>query len=173
MINNYEFQKVTLKDKAILPDILKLYTKYLPLFKDDYYDDSDEGIVNFLLSLIKNFPFYICRYEGELAGIVFLDNILEGNGKVHSANLHVIVDRKYWGIPVLGGIMLFFKYLFNTVGLKRLEAEFHADNKITKRLLERLQFKYVGMKEHATMKNGSFVNNIVYELTEDYYRRNY
>ncbi len=85
------------------------------------------------------------------------------------------VDRAevgYWVAPPLHGQgiateagQVVMRWAFETLGLHRLTIGCIEDNKASKRVIEKLGFRYVGREEESLFNHGRWWNHLRYELT--------
>ena len=110
-------------------------------------------------------PFLI-ELDGVLVGQLNVANILYGS--VSSAVLG------YWVIPQAAGrgviptaVGLVTDYLFRSVGLHRVEIDIRPENAASLRVVEKLGFRYEGLKQRYIHINGDWRDHYVFALTED------
>ncbi len=121
--------------------------------------------------LIKNMdagqglPFVI-EYRGEIVGQLNVANIVFGS--VSSA----VVG--YWVAPEFAGkgitptaVALVTDYLFNVTGLHRVEIDIRPENVASIRVVEKLGFRYEGLKERYIHINGAWRDHFVFALTHE------
>ena len=106
----------------------------------------------------------VIEYQGELIGQLNVSNILHGS--VSSAILG------YWISPEAAGksitptaVSLATDYLFNVVGLHRVEIDIRPENSASLRVVEKLGFRYEGLKERYIHINGDWCDHYVFALT--------
>lgn len=116
--------------------------------------DNDEGL-----------PFVI-EYDGIVVGQLNVANILWGS--VSSAVIG------YWLAPEVAGrqvaptaVALVMDYLFNVVGLHRIEIDIRPENEASIRVVEKLGLRYEGLKERYIHINGAWRDHYVFALTHD------
>jgi [ribosomal protein S5]-alanine N-acetyltransferase len=121
--------------------------------------------------LIKNMdagqglPFVI-EYRGEIVGQLNVANIVFGS--VSSA----VVG--YWVAPEFAGkgitptaVALVTDYLFNVTRLHRVEIDIRPENVASIRVVEKLGFRYEGLKERYIHINGAWRDHFVFALTHE------
>jgi ribosomal-protein-alanine N-acetyltransferase len=113
----------------------------------------------------EGMPFVI-EVEGEIVGQLNVSNILYGS--VSSATLG------YWIAPEVAGrgvtptaVALVTDYFFNSVGLHRIEIDIRPENEASLRVVEKLGFRYEGLKERFIHINGSWRDHYVFALTAE------
>lgn len=106
----------------------------------------------------------VIEHEGELVGQLNVSNILHGS--VSSAILG------YWIAPEAAGksitpraVALTSDYLFNVVGLHRVEIDIRPENSASLRVVEKLGFRFEGLKERFIHINGEWRDHFVFALT--------
>lgn len=124
--------------------------------------------VRALLSQLKKqqgLPLVI-EHEGKVVGQLNVSNILHGS--VSSAILG------YWICPASAGkgitakaVGLVTDYLFNQYGLHRVEINIRPENAASLRIVEKLGFRYEGLKKKYIHINGDWRDHYVFALTSD------
>lgn len=77
----------------------------------------------------------------------------------------IFIQRKYWGKGYAREAMaIFFKYLFNQIGLQRIYLEVLESNKRAIRLYERFRFVKEGLLRQHYFQDGGFKNILVLGL---------
>lgn len=106
----------------------------------------------------------VIEVEGQLVGQLNVSNILHGS--VSSAILG------YWISPEAAGksvtplaVALVTDYLFNVVGLHRVEIDIRPENSASLRVVEKLGFRFEGLKERYIHINGDWRDHYVFALT--------
>jgi [ribosomal protein S5]-alanine N-acetyltransferase len=110
-------------------------------------------------------PFLI-EYQGDVVGQLNVANILYGS--VSSAVIG------YWVTPEVAGkgvtptaVALVTDYLFTAVGLHRIEIDIRPENVASLRVVEKLGFRYEGLKERFIHINGAWRDHYVFALTQE------
>ena len=126
------------------------------------------GQIRMLLKAMDNttcLPFVI-EENGVLVGQLNVANILFG-----SVSSCVI---GYWVAPEAAGrqitptaVALVSDYLFNTVGLHRVEIDIRPENVSSLRVVEKLGFRYEGLKQRFIHINGAWRDHYVFALTSE------
>ena len=120
-----------------------------------------------LKALEKNeaMPFVI-EVGGEIVGQLNVSNMLFGS--VSSASIG------YWVAPEVAGkgvtptaVALVTDYLFKNVGLHRVEIDIRPENEASLRVVEKLGFRFEGLKERFIHINGSWRDHYVFALTAE------
>jgi ribosomal-protein-alanine N-acetyltransferase len=108
----------------------------------------------------------VIEFEGEIVGQLNVANILYGS--VSSA----VVG--YWLVPEVAGkgvtptaVALMTDYLFNVVGLHRTEIDIRPENIASLRVVEKLGFRYEGLKERYIHINGAWRDHYIFALTHE------
>jgi ribosomal-protein-alanine N-acetyltransferase len=108
----------------------------------------------------------VIEFEGEVVGQLNVANILFGS--VSSAVIG------YWVVPEVAGkgvtptaVALVTDYLFNVVGLHRAEIDVRPENVASLRVVEKLGFRYEGLKERFIHINGAWRDHYVFALTNE------
>ena len=110
-------------------------------------------------------PFMI-EMDGEIVGQLNVANILYGS--VSSAVIG------YWVVPEVAGrgvtptaVALVTDYLFNEIGLHRVEIDIRPENEASLRVVEKLGFRYEGLKQRYIHINGAWRDHYVFALTHE------
>lgn len=124
-----------------------------------------------LRSLLRQFddnsgmPFII-EVDGQVVGQLNVANVLYGS--VSSAVIG------YWIAPEVAGrgiaptsVALVTDYLFNVVGLHRVEIDIRPENKASLRVVQKLGFRYEGLKQRYIHINGAWRDHYVFALTHE------
>jgi ribosomal-protein-alanine N-acetyltransferase len=108
----------------------------------------------------------IIEYRGEVVGQLNVANILYGS--VSSAVLG------YWVVPEVAGkgvtptaVALITDYLFQVVGLHRVEIDIRPENLASLRVIEKLGFRYEGLKKRYIHINGAWRDHYIFALTHE------
>ncbi len=126
------------------------------------------GQIRALLKAMDNntcLPFVI-EENGVMVGQLNVANILFG-----SVSSCVI---GYWVAPEAAGrqitptaVALVSDYLFNTVGIHRIEIDIRPENVSSLRVVEKLGFRYEGLKQRFIHINGAWRDHYVFALTSE------
>lgn len=108
----------------------------------------------------------VIEFQGEVIGQLNVANILYGS--VSSAVIG------YWVTPEVAGkgvtptaVALITDYLFNVVGLHRAEIDIRPENIASLRVVEKLGFRYEGLKERYIHINGAWRDHYIFALTHE------
>jgi ribosomal-protein-alanine N-acetyltransferase len=111
----------------------------------------------------QGIPFVI-ELDGQLVGQLNVANILYGS--VSSAVIG------YWIAPEAAGrgvmtpaVALVSDYLFNIVGLHRVEINIRPENLASLRIVEKLGFRFEGLKERYIHINGDWRDHYIFAIT--------
>ncbi len=109
---------------------------------------------------------FVIEVSGEVVGQLNVANMLYGS--VSSAVLG------YWVVPEVAGrgivptaVALASDYLFNVVGMHRIEIDIRPENKPSLRVVEKLGFRYEGLKQGYIHINGAWRDHYVFALTHE------
>jgi ribosomal-protein-alanine N-acetyltransferase len=113
----------------------------------------------------EGMPFVI-EVDGEIVGQLNVSNMLYGS--VSSATIG------YWVAPEVAGrgvtptaVALVTDYLFKNVGLHRVEIDIRPENAASLRVVEKLGFRFEGLKERFIHINGAWRDHYVFALTSE------
>lgn len=108
----------------------------------------------------------VIEHQGEVVGQLNVANILYGS--VSSA----VVG--YWVVPEVAGkgvtptaVALVSDYLFNVVGLHRVEIDIRPENLASLRVVEKLGYRFEGLKVRFIHINGVWRDHYVFALTHE------
>ncbi len=109
---------------------------------------------------------FVILYQGEIVGQLNVANILHG-----SVSSCVI---GYWIAPEVAGlgitptaVALAMDYMFNAVGLHRVEIDIRPENGASIRVVQKLGLRYEGVKKNYIHINGDWRDHYVFALTFD------
>jgi [ribosomal protein S5]-alanine N-acetyltransferase len=109
---------------------------------------------------------FVIEFRGEVVGQLNVANILYGS--VSNAVIG------YWVSPEVAGrgvtptaVALASDYLFSVVGLHRVEIDIRPENLASLRVVEKLGFRYEGLKERYIHINGAWRDHYVFALTHE------
>jgi ribosomal-protein-alanine N-acetyltransferase len=108
----------------------------------------------------------VIEHRGRIVGQLNVANILYGS--VSSAVLGYWVEPGVAGLGVTPtSVALVTDYLFNTVGLHRVEIDIRPENVASLRVVEKLGFRYEGLKERYIHINGAWRDHFIFALTHE------
>jgi ribosomal-protein-alanine N-acetyltransferase len=109
---------------------------------------------------------FVIEVNGILVGQLNVANILYGS--VSSAVLG------YWISPEVAGrnvtpkaVALATDYLFNVLDLHRVEIDIRPENKASLRVVEKLGFRYEGLKQRYIHINGDWRDHYIFAVTKE------
>lgn len=109
---------------------------------------------------------FVIEEAGEIVGQLNVANILFG-----SVSSCVI---GYWVAPEVAGrgitptaVALVCDYLFNVVGIHRIEIDIRPENLASLRVVEKLGFRFEGLKERYIHINGAWRDHYIFALTHE------
>jgi ribosomal-protein-alanine N-acetyltransferase len=107
---------------------------------------------------------FVILYQGEIVGQLNVANILHG-----SVSSCVI---GYWIVPEVAGlgitptaVALAMDYMFNAVGLHRVEIDIRPENGASIRVVQKLGLRYEGLKKNYIHINGDWRDHYIFALT--------
>ena len=107
---------------------------------------------------------FVILYQGEIVGQLNVANILHG-----SVSSCVI---GYWIVPEVAGlgitptaVALAMDYMFNAVGLHRVEIDIRPENGASIRVVQKLGLRYEGVKKNYIHINGDWRDHYIFALT--------
>lgn len=109
---------------------------------------------------------FVIEYQGQVVGQLNVANILHGS--VSSCVLG------YWVTAAVAGkqitptaVALVSDYLFNVMGLHRIEIDIRPENAASLRVVQKLGYRYEGLKERYIHINGDWRDHYVFALTHE------
>jgi ribosomal-protein-alanine N-acetyltransferase len=108
----------------------------------------------------------VIEYRGELVGQLNVSNILHGS--VSGAFIGYWISPEYAGkgiTPV--SVALAIDYMFNVVGLHRIEIDIRPENAASLRVVEKLGLRYEGTKKGFIHINNAWRDHKVFAITFD------
>ena len=109
---------------------------------------------------------FVIEVQGEVQGQLNVANIMYGS--VSSAVIG------YWVSPEVAGrgiaptsVALVTDYLMNQVGLHRVEIDIRPENTASLRVIEKLGFRYEGIKQRYIHINGDWRDHYIFALTAE------
>jgi ribosomal-protein-alanine N-acetyltransferase len=129
--------------------------------------DIRSGVRGLLRAMDRNegLPFVI-EFQGRIVGQLNVANMLYGS--VSSAVIG------YWVTPDVAGkgitptaVALVSDYLFRVVGIHRVEIAIRPENEASLRIVEKLGFRFEGLKERYIHINGAWRDHYIFALTEE------
>ena len=109
---------------------------------------------------------FVIEVQGEIQGQLNVANIMYGS--VSSAVLG------YWVAPEVAGkgvmptaVALVTDYLMDQVGLHRVEINIRPENQASLRVIQKLGFRYEGLKQRYIHINGDWRDHYVFALTKE------
>lgn len=139
---------------------LLLYIRYSSFLEDDYAYDNLPVNIYFENLIKRTYPFFFIIVEqDEVAGIVYLDNIIGDSTRFHSAELVTCFSKKYWGNYTKLCANIFMHYCFNIWGFKKIKALIYPENFRIKALL-----KFAGFEKEALLKGETMRNNKMQDI---------
>ena len=163
---------VRMKDAKALETLLLEHRSWLrPWEATNPYAPNVWDTRGMLRSLIRalddrsGLPFVI-EHQGKVVGQINVANILHGS--VSSAIIG------YWIAPTVAGkgitptaVALVSDYLFNVVGLHRIEIDIRPENAASLRVVQKLGYRFEGLKQRYIHINGAWRDHYVFALTHE------
>ena len=107
---------------------------------------------------------FVVVVDDEIVGQLNVANILYGS--VSSAVIGYWISPDYAGRSIMTkAVALVSDYLYNVVGLHRIEIDIRPENTSSLRIVEKLGFRFEGTKERFIHINGAWRDHYVFALT--------
>lgn len=111
---------------------------------------------------------WVIEHDGRVGGSISFDEIIWQTAALR-------VDRTelgYWLAPPLWnkGLMTeaasaVVRFAFDTIGLHKITTRCFVDNTASRRVIEKVGFRFVGRAEDDVFKDGRWITHLLYELT--------
>jgi [ribosomal protein S5]-alanine N-acetyltransferase len=103
----------------------------------------------------------ICNTDNSIFyGVVGVYHISKEHKK---AELGFWLLPEFWGKGILVEVMPFvYEYVFNTLGIHRIEAFVETENVNSKRLMQKINFRHEGTMQDCEIKNGKYISLDIY-----------
>lgn len=109
---------------------------------------------------------FIVTYEGRLVGQLTVAHVTWGS--MRSASLGYWIDRDHAGRGIIPtAVALATDHCFRTVGLHRVEVAMRPENHASRRVVEKLGFRFEGVRPRYLHIDGEWRDHLVYALNED------
>lgn len=159
MEQKFDFVEVTLdSDYDLVREVYRLHKEQAKkIFDLSCGISTDEDIMDYIKSQIEynEVLLAIDRNNNEYAGCIILEDICYFDGTITKANVHLVVNKKYWGKDSRRIINDCFKFVKeNFKPIVRLEAFVPSNNYGIIKLL-----KDVGFKVEGTLRKRLVFNN--------------
>ncbi len=107
---------------------------------------------------------WVITYEGQLVGQLTIGGMAYGS--LRSAHAGYWIDQQFagWGIVPMA-LALGTDYCFFTLGLHRLEINLRPDNTASRRVVEKLGFRYEGLRERYLHIDGDWRDHSTFAIT--------
>jgi [ribosomal protein S5]-alanine N-acetyltransferase len=107
---------------------------------------------------------WVITYEGRFAGQLTVSNIVWGSARM--ASIGYWVDSSVAGRGVMPtSVALAVDHCFFTVGLHRIEVNIRPENNASLRVVEKLGFRYEGLRERMLHIDGRWCDHRSFALT--------
>ena len=151
-----------------LSNVIFLYSRYAKFLKDDYAPQTSYSSIIKLIEQAQPF-FYIIldKKTEEFAGFIYLDNLIGNAQSLHSAEITVCFEKKFWGAFTKKTAISFFNYCFNILKFKKIKAQIYPFNNRVRNLLKFSGFQKDGVLRGETLKNTKLTDIEVYSLLNE------
>ena len=108
----------------------------------------------------------VIEYQGQLVGQLNVANILYGS--VSSATIGYWISQDFAGKAITPtAVALAIDYLFNNLGLHRIEIDIRPENAASLRVVEKLEMRFEGVKVRYIHIDGAWRDHNVYAITKE------
>lgn len=109
---------------------------------------------------------FLVFYRGELVGQLTVFSITYGSAM--SATLGYWISQEFAGRGIIPtAVSLATDYCFGKLGLHRMEINLRPENQASKRVVEKLGFRYEGLRERYLHIAGQWTDHLSYAITAD------
>lgn len=109
---------------------------------------------------------WVIFYNGRLVGQMTVGGIAYGS--LRSAHIGYWVDQNHAGRGIVPtAVALGADYCFFTLGLHRLEINLRPENIASRRVVEKLGFRYEGIRENFLHINGQWRDHLAFAVTAE------
>jgi RimJ/RimL family protein N-acetyltransferase len=154
--------------------ILDLFFRYKHLLADDSFPEDEESLILFLLDEMNSlYPWFMVGLENDIpVGFVWVTHWHRGkNNTYHSCQIQACIDKKFWGKTAFNISWAFINFLFNKIGVNRIQAEVPQNNILAHGFMRRLGFFKEGVIRCAGLKNGQSVNHTLFARIKPKYNK--
>ncbi len=174
--NEVNVRPLRLRDWRDLESILMSERKWLEPWEATVPGGSRlldvKGMVRSLLRQHREGSALACVIEvdSKIVGQVNVANILYGS--VSSGSIGYWISEKYAGRSITPtAVALISDYMFNQMRLHRVEIAVRPENEASLRIVEKLGFRFEGLKERYIHINGDWRDHKIFALTRDEARK--
>lgn len=154
---------------AYFEQALFLYTKYSKFLDDDYALNGLSLYEYFYKLILRTLPFFYVFVEDDcVSGFVYLDNIIGGNERLHSAEVTTCFDKRFWGSYTKYCAKLFFEFCFKQYNFVKIKALVYPENFRVKTLLKSAGFEKEALLKNETLRKGKLQDIEVYSVFNKY-----
>lgn len=138
-------------------------TPYSQYLIRQYLENSHKDIYE-----VKQLRLVICTSQGQAVGLI---DLYDFDPKQLRAGVGIVIeDQKNRGKGYgQQALELLCKYCFTHLGLRQVYAGVGADNFPSRRLFEKMGFRQAGRKKDWNFVNGSFKDELLYQLINNVY----
>jgi len=135
------------------------------------YSPNSFDVKGMVRSLLRSYdaqsgiPMLI-EHEGAVVGQLNVANMLHGSVSSAVLGYWVVADAAGKGITPTA-VALTVDYLFEVVGLHRIEIDIRPENAASLRVVAKLGFRYEGLKQRYIHINGAWRDHMVFALTRE------
>ena len=109
---------------------------------------------------------FCVEVEGRMAGGIGLH--MQGDVHHRNAELGYWLAQEFWGRGIMSSaVQVMVEYGFSNLPLERIEAYVFANNPASARVLEKAAFVFEGRLRRNVLKDGEFLDSLVYARLRD------
>ena len=172
-INEFQFENISAEqgiNTECFKDVLRLINRHENNLLDDYLPHDPEGLIQLIDSL---YPwFFVIFKNGKFLGFIYCHSWEGKQGQPHSCYLTAAASKKFYGKDTRKVLSLFCNYLYDAIGLIKVQVEVLKENLLCIKLLEDVRFKKEGFNKAGTMQNGKPKDLLLYGKINPQYLTN-
>lgn len=175
-MNKISFKPISVDDVQMIFDNREYIVSYFNggISKKDFNSWKFEDEIKYTQREIEDIKngrkySYLIFNNNEYVGRCMLHRI---NNNDKSADISVSVKEKFWGQGYGNEAVRFLeKIAFSKLKLNRLEYGFYSNNERSKKLAEKLSFKYEGTLREAKKIGNKYYDRLIYSKLRSHYKK--
>lgn len=109
---------------------------------------------------------WVITYEGQLVGQLTIGGMAYGS--LRSAHAGYWIDQQFAGRAIVPmAVALSTDYCFFTLGLHRMEINLRPENTASRRVVEKLGFRYEGIRDRYLHIDGGWRDHLTFAITSE------
>ena len=161
-VGEYTFKTVHPDEFIVEHKLIPIFDKYKEITVDDYWPTEKEASDKQFRDLIALcYPWFFACYDekGNCGGYFYL---CDWRNTYHSCALHLCIDEKYHGKPIIKSIRHLYKILMKDFNIFRIEGCLPVYNKKGIAFAKLCGATIEGIQRGASIKNGKPLDYVTY-----------